>query len=171
MTMRSSNPALLEAALRHVAEGEWIVDVERGQITGRRFNRPLGSRKSRYVLLTVRLPDGREGGALFHRVVWAVAHGKTVFPELNHINGDKHDNRLANLEESNPRDNTRHAHATGLCAEGERHHNAKMTADNIRELRSLRADGWLLSDLASRYGVTKANVSYILKGKGWRHVA
>lgn len=32
-----------------------------------------------------------------HRVVWAMTHGKWPSDELDHVNGDKTDNRLANL--------------------------------------------------------------------------
>ena len=78
---------------------------------------------------------------------------------------------MAHLEETTPLENTRHAHEMGLCRSGERHHNAKLTADEVQEMRALRSEGWLLSDLAARYGVTKSNVSYILRGKGWKTVA
>ena len=170
-TMKASNPALLEAALRHIGSGEWQVDVDAGTVIGRRYNRPLGSRQGRYVLLTVRLEDGREGAALFHRVIWAAAYGKTEFPDLNHKNGRKDDNRLANLEEVTSAENTQHAYATGLCKVGDEHHNAKLTSEDIRTIRTLRAQGWTLAALGDRFGVTKQNIWYILKGKGWRQVA
>ena len=40
-----------------------------------------------------------------HRVIWCMVHG--VWPEdiMDHINGDKHDNRLSNLREANRRQN------------------------------------------------------------------
>ena len=40
--------------------------------------------------------QGRVREIAFHRVLWAMAHG-TVPPMLDHINGDRSDNRLANL--------------------------------------------------------------------------
>ena len=42
---------------------------------------------------------------LAHRVIWAMHTGKTVFNEIDHINGDAEDNRLANLREVSHRGN------------------------------------------------------------------
>nr|WP_175479900.1 HNH endonuclease signature motif containing protein [Paracoccus homiensis] len=42
-----------------------------------------------------------------HRVAWAVIHGRWPNGEIDHINGDRSDNRLANLREVTKRENHR----------------------------------------------------------------
>ena len=41
---------------------------------------------------------------LYHRAVWAVVHGRLP-RQIDHINGDKTDNRIENLREVSPGDN------------------------------------------------------------------
>lgn len=50
-----------------------------------------------------------------HRMVWESVHGP-IPPgkEINHINGIKSDNRIANLEAVTPSENTKHAYRIGL---------------------------------------------------------
>jgi hypothetical protein len=41
-----------------------------------------------------------------HRIMWALCHGSWPLNILDHINGDRADNRLVNLREINPIDNS-----------------------------------------------------------------
>ncbi len=55
---------------------------------------------------------------------------------------------------------------------GERHVNAKLTEDDVREIRRLYAAGIAKQQgLAERFGVSQVKVSQILLRKSWRHVA
>ncbi len=48
---------------------------------------------------------------------------------------------------------------------------AKLTEDDVREMRRLRAEeGWRLLDLADRFQTTKPNVSMIVNRRTWVHV-
>jgi len=47
---------------------------------------------------------------------------------------------------------------------------AKLTEDNIREIRSLAAHGCKHKDIARGFGVSRANVSYIVKRIAWKHI-
>src|SRR5690606_19120684 len=54
---------------------------------------------------------------------------------VNHIDGDKTNNHATNLEYLSVADNIRHAFAMGLYPRGERHHQAKLTEDQVRQIK------------------------------------
>lgn len=60
--------------------------------------------------------------------------------------------------------------AGGGRSEGEDHGNAKLTADNVRELRWLYADGATLRQLAEKFGVSNVSIYNAVSGKTWRHL-
>jgi hypothetical protein len=47
---------------------------------------------------------------------------------------------------------------------------AKLTEDDVREICRLRREVVKLKVVAARFGITESNVSYIARGKGWKHV-
>jgi hypothetical protein len=57
--------------------------------------------------------------------------------------------------------------AHGNSQRGERMHMSKLTDDAVREIR---ASTLPRTELAERFGVTPSNISYIKRGKTWRHV-
>lgn len=52
---------------------------------------------------------------------------------------------------------------------GEKHYSAKITEDDVREIRRL-AGTVKVKDLAERYGIAGSNVSAIVRRKTWKHV-
>jgi hypothetical protein len=58
----------------------------------------------------------------------------------------------------------------GERSAGENHGNAKLTADNVRELRSLYSDGATLRQLADKFGVSNVSIHNAVARKTWRHL-
>ena len=91
--------------------------------------------------------------------------------EVNHIDGDKDNNRADNLEYVTKSENTLHAFRLGLRKPtiGELHGMAKLTLDNVREIRRLFGKMTQVS-MARIFGVSTAQISRIKTGKRWGKV-
>lgn len=48
--------------------------------------------------------------------------------------------------------------------------NAKLTPDDVREIRRLKSQGWIQADIARHFGVHPVTVSQIIRGERWKHV-
>jgi hypothetical protein len=53
---------------------------------------------------------------------------------------------------------------------GERVHGAKLMPDDIRNIRNRHQNGDRQKDIAADYGINRANVSYIVLRKTWKHI-
>jgi hypothetical protein len=93
-----------EALVAHLKKN-YIYDATRGVIVNRKLNRVVKGciNSAGYMQTRLRI-GGQEPTIKLHHLVWAVVYGR--FPKLiDHINGDKTDNRLENLREVSPGDN------------------------------------------------------------------
>ena len=54
---------------------------------------------------------------------------------------------------------------------GEKNRNAKLNEVAVRVIRHLYAEGRTQGELAAAYGVGANNISFIVNGKRWKHVA
>lgn len=107
-----------------------------------------------------------------HRLVWEAFRGKRKPGlQINHLDGDKKNNALVNLELVTASENVRHAFRIGLkCIVGEKHPRTQLKDADIRAIREARARGVKLTVLAERYGVNFSNISMIARRQTWKHV-
>lgn len=87
-----------------------------------------------------------------------------------HRNGERTDNRIANLRYGTPAENSQDRICHGRSGVGEASPRAKLIAQDVRTIRKLCHTGLSFSAIGSRYGVTKQNIYRIMKGLSWRHV-
>jgi hypothetical protein len=87
---------------------------------------------------------------------------------VNHINGIKSDAHFCNLEWASYSDQQEHALSSGLNASfGETHYAAKLTWNDVDEIRRLAASGVLQRDIASKYGCGRKNITKIVNNQRW----
>lgn len=72
---------------------------------------------------------------------------------------------------ANTQDMDRKGRRVAKGAPGERNHNARLTEDDVRAIRSRRAAGETCRSLAADFGVSPPLISYIVSRKSWSHVA
>jgi len=108
---------------------------------------------------------------LVHRLVALAFLGPEPFPGaiINHLNGDKLDNRPTNLEWTNRAGNNAHAGRTGLVSYGDSHCHAKLTSEAVAQARMRYASGEIDGvALADEYGVGYESMRNAIIGKTWR---
>jgi len=95
------------------------------------------------------------------------------YPQVNHKNGVKDDNKEENLEWVNNSINQKHAYRTGLniSRKGEKHAMSKLKNKDVKQIRTLYSSGmYNQTEIAIKYDITQANVSEIVRNKTWQNI-
>lgn len=115
--------------------------------------------------------DGKNAPTHIHRMVAECFIGPSEGREVNHIDGDKGNNVVGNLEYVTHRGNMEHAARTGLMVRGINHPQAKFTDADVRLIRAeYDAGATSMQILADQYDVAIMTIHSIIRRKTWRHV-
>lgn len=141
-----------------------------GQVWSNRSNKYLSPTPNTRGYLTVNLSkNGKTKVFSVHRLVLTTySNPPSLSHQVNHINGDKLDNSLDNLEWCTAKENTQHAIRVGLrCTKGESHGRSKLQEKDIHTIRESSKSN---TELSKDYSVAHQTISDIRRRRIWKHV-
>ena len=109
-----------------------------------------------------------------HRLVAiAFIDNPEELPTVNHIDGDKLNNTVENLEWLTVADNHKHGFATGLHTVGQNRlagRPVKLVDKDIPKIREMIRNGMKNTEIGKIFGVTCGCIYSIREGKSWTHI-
>lgn len=136
-----------------------------------------GVNQKGYVRVALACSDGVSRYFLLHRIIM-----ESFFPidnceemQINHIDGNKLNNSIYNLEWCTAKENIAHSIRTGLRIpkeqNGSKNHMAKLTEQNVLEIVELFRQGDKThKEIANKYGVSAATIDLIKERRTWNHI-
>lgn len=126
--------------------------------------------KTGYAKLCLRR-DGDKWYARIHRLVADAFIGPCPpGHQINHIDGDKLNNRSDNLEWATQAENMAHAAEVGLRPRGEGHKRSKLNEQKVREIRARHAAGENYRQLARAFNIDPSVTRRVVRREAWKHV-
>jgi hypothetical protein len=93
---------------------------------------------------------------------------------VNHIDGNKRNNNLSNLEIVTYSENSKHAHRTGLVTpnpkRGIEHHRSKINEEDVLKIRAIHRETKSITSISNQFGIGKSQVQRIVKKQSWSHI-
>ncbi len=121
-----------------------------------------------YQILTLSINKERKQYKVHRLVGECYILNPNNLPQINHLNGVKHDNRVENLEWINQSNNQKHAYSIGLQKLGQEHSRAKITDEEVDWIRKNyipRHSKFNSIALAKKFNVGHSQILRIVKNK------
>lgn len=129
-------------------------------------------KKTGYIFVMFNI-NGKTYRKTVHRLVAKAFIANTENkPQVNHIDGDKSNNDISNLEWCTHQENVQHAYDTGLNIpiKSAKTYNAKLTDKTCRELIQLLFDGLSNEEIGEKFNLHSRYVSLIRGKKRWKEL-
>jgi hypothetical protein len=163
---------------KDIPEYEGLYQISNlGRVKSFQRNRELilKSFKNRYGYHQVDLSKNKKGKSYTnHRLVMLTfkLDVKSYYDEVNHIDGNKENNHIDNLEWCTRSENIQHAYDNELrTSKGENNARSKLTEIQVKKIRFYGKNQiFNQSDLSKMFNVNTRSISNIILNKSWKHV-
>ena len=107
-----------------------------------------------------------------HHVVAELAYGETSSRTkyIRHLDDNKLNNYPSNVVPGTPSDNREDSRRNGTMIVGSQSHHAKISEEDVRDIRRKIAAGIRNREIVKEYGLTSSTITNIRKRKIWKHV-
>lgn len=141
--------------------------TEEGNVINKKTGRILKPQPNSKGYLRIQLTNKEK--YFVHRLVASkYIPNPNNLPQVNHIDGNKLNNRASNLEWISNIDNRAHAIRTELHLCGDKCSWAKLTSDTVRLIRSDTIH--TTKELSIIYNVSPATIRDIMSRRTWKHL-
>lgn len=124
--------------------------------------------KKGYVSVSIHIGKSTKRVAVHRLVAMTFIPNPKAMKEVNHKNGIKTDNRVENLEWCTRSENVRHSFKLGLRShKGENNSNAKVTRQEVENIRSLAKSGVSPKSISVGYNISLTSIYNIISKRTW----
>ena len=156
---------------KNIPNWEWYLINEQGKVLNTRTNRYLKGDINNIGYHRVILYDNKRKQRFFiHRLVATLfLPNPNNLPEVNHIDGNKDNNSVNNLEWCTTSENQKWAVKIGNSRAahqwGEDNAQCVLSSDDVKRIFELRQEGYTHQAIADIYHVSRRHIGNILQGK------
>ena len=146
---------------------------EFGDIIGDRGFLKSSKDKDGYLHVTIKREDGSQFNATVHRCVACTFIPNTRnLSMINHINNQRDDNWVGNLEWVSAKENIEHAVKQDRMfkPKGSKNNNAKLNEENVLDIKKQLKQGVPIKNICQQYEVAYQTIADIRDGRSWKHV-
>lgn len=147
---------------------------ENGSIFDKKMDRVLSTHRDKdgYIRASLKSDAGKWKTMMVHRfVALTYLSNPDNKPCVNHIDGNKENNRVYNLEWVTVKENNVHAYATGLkkASKGMNHYSTNLTESDVKYIL-INNDSIDKEILMSKFDISKGALYNIINRRTWKHV-
>lgn len=125
---------------------------------------------NRYPTVNLRKYGHAKNGLIHRLVAIAFLDNPKNKREVNHKDGNKLNNHVDNLEWCTRKENCAHSSQSGLLMRDGVHYNAKLTMDEVVQIKRQLANGVKQCFLVKEFNSDSSTINSISRGKSWKHV-
>lgn len=121
--------------------------------------------KDGYLIVTLSVSPKKKRISIHRLVAKAFIPNPDGKPQVNHIDGNKRNNHVLNLEWCTSSENNFHAYR--ICRKTIHRPYTKLNIEKVSDIKMRISNGETVKDISLMYGVNQATISNIKTGKTW----